>query len=64
MVHEWPPTVWQGVIDPVTGEKIPPIKCKREQYQQRQEREKQFEERKREIGFYDGAEVKVSGIDG
>jgi len=26
MVNEWPPKVWHGVIDPVTGEKIPPVK--------------------------------------
>ena len=23
---EWPPRVWHGVIDPVTGEKIPPTR--------------------------------------
>lgn len=25
-VNEWPPRVWHGVVDPVTGDKIPPIK--------------------------------------
>jgi hypothetical protein len=27
MVQEWPPNVWHGVIDPITGEKIPPTRC-------------------------------------
>jgi len=24
-VNQWPPKVWHGVVDPQTGEKIPPV---------------------------------------
>ena len=30
MVDEWPPSVWHGVIDPVDGEPISPIRMSKE----------------------------------
>ena len=32
-VNEWPPRVWHGVVDPVTGENISPIRLSNEQIQ-------------------------------
>lgn len=26
-IDEWPSNVWMGVVDPHTGERIPPTKC-------------------------------------